>query len=334
MDKKYALDFEKPLRGLIAQLDNLHQLSTENDIDVSAEIRAIEAKIETTKKSIYTNLSAWQRVQLSRHPERPYTLDYINHIFDGFQELHGDRSYKDDRCIIGGTAFLDGKPVMVIGQQKGRNTKENIIRNFGLPNPEGYRKALRLMKMAEKFGMPIITFVDTQGAYPGIGSEERHIAEAIAINLREMASFETPIVTAVIGEGGSGGALGLGIANRVLMMENAYYSVITPEGCAAILWRDAAEAPAAAEALKLSAKDLLKFEVVEELIEEPMGGAHNNAEQAAESLKIAFTKHLAELSKLTPQELEADRYERFRKIGVFTEAINDGKIVPIEEAAS
>lgn len=334
MDKKYALDFEKPLRGLIAQLDNLHQLSTENDIDVSSEIRAIEAKIETTKKSIYTNLSAWQRVQLSRHPERPYALDYINLIFDGFQELHGDRSYKDDRCIIGGTAFLDGKPVMVIGQQKGRNTKENIIRNFGLPNPEGYRKALRLMKMAEKFNMPIITLVDTQGAYPGIGSEERHIAEAIAINLREMASFETPIVTAVIGEGGSGGALGLAVANRVLMLENAYYSVITPEGCAAILWRDAAQAPSAAEALKLSAKDLLKFEVVEELIEEPMGGAHNDTEKAAASLKVAFKKHLAELSKMSGEELEADRYERFRKLGVFTEAVNDGKIVPIEGAAS
>ncbi|MCH6257770.1 acetyl-CoA carboxylase carboxyltransferase subunit alpha [Puniceicoccaceae bacterium K14] len=334
MDKKYALDFEKPLRGLIAQLDNLHQLSTENDIDVSSEIHAIEAKIESTKKSIYSNLSSWQRVQLSRHPDRPYALDYINSIFDGFQELHGDRSYKDDRCIIGGTAFLNGKAVMVIGQQKGRSTKEKIERNFGLPNPEGYRKALRLMNMANKFGMPIITLVDTQGAYPGIGSEERHIAEAIAINLREMASLEVPIITAVIGEGGSGGALGLAIANRVLMMENAYYSVITPEGCAAILWRDAGQAPAAAEALKLSAKDLLKFEVVEELVEEPMGGAHNDIEKAAESLKTVFLKHLEELGTLSPEELETDRYDRFRKIGVFTEAVNDGKIVPIEEAAS
>ena len=237
MDMKYALDFEKPLRGLIKQLDALHQLSEENHIDVSIEISAIEAKIEQTKRSIYSNLSSWQRVQLARHPLRPYSLDYVNSIFEGFREMHGDRQFRDDKSILGGTAFLDGKAVMIIAQQKGRNTKENILRNFGMPNPEGYRKALRLMKLAEKFGLPIITWVDTPGAYPGVGSEERHVAEAIAVNIREMSQMEVPILTVVVGEGGSGGALGIAVGDRVLILENAYYSVISPESCSAILWK-------------------------------------------------------------------------------------------------
>lgn len=334
MDNKYALDFEKPLRGLITQLDNLHQMSAEHDIDLAKEIKAIEAKIEDTKKNIYSNLSAWQRVQLSRHPERPYTLDYVNSIFDGFQELHGDRSYRDDRCLIGGTAFLDGQAVMVIGQQKGRNTKENLLRNFGMPNPEGYRKALRLMKMAEKFELPVFTFVDTPGAYPGIGSEERHIAEAIAVNLREMSSLKTPIITAVIGEGGSGGALGIAVANRVVIFDNSYYSVISPEGCAAILWKDRAQASQAAEALKLSAKDLMRFGIVEEIVQEPLGGAHNDKDAAAAALGKSFRKHLKELQSLSTEDLLAQRYDRFRKIGVFEHAVESGNIISIDEAVS
>ncbi len=334
MDKKYALDFEKPLRGLITQLDSLHQMSAEHDIDLSAEIKAIEAKIESTKKNIYSNLSPWQRVQLSRHPDRPYTLDYINAIFEDFQELHGDRSFRDDRCLIGGTAFLDGQAVMVIGQQKGRNTKENLLRNFGMPNPEGYRKALRLMKMAEKFSLPVFTFVDTPGAYPGIGSEERHIAEAIAVNLREMSSLKTPIVTAVIGEGGSGGALGIAVADRVLIFDNSYYSVISPEGCAAILWKDRAQASKAAEALKLCAKDLLRFGIVEEVVEEPLGGAHNDVDAAAATLADAFRRHLKELQTLSTKDLVQQRYERFRKIGVIEEAVESGAVAPIDEAVS
>ncbi len=334
MEKKYALDFEQPLRGLISQLENFHQLSSENNIDLSKEIRAIENKIEETKKSIYSNLSPWQRVQLARHPQRPYFLDYLSRIFTGFQELHGDRAFRDDHSIVGGTAFLDGEAVMVIGQQKGRTTKEKLKHNFGSPHAEGYRKALRLMRMAEKFGLPLITFVDTQGAYPGVGSEERHVSEAIAVNLREMSQLRTPIISTVIGEGGSGGALGIAVADRVLVLENAYYSVISPEGCAAILWKDRAHAPKAAQALKLAAPDLLGLGVIDAIVEEPLGGAHNDADAAAATLGAAIRGELAVLKKLTLDKLTDLRYERFRNIGVFEEDLSEGKIVPMKEAVS
>ncbi|MEM9160941.1 MAG: acetyl-CoA carboxylase carboxyltransferase subunit alpha [Verrucomicrobiota bacterium] len=335
MDNKYTLDFEKPLRGLIDHLDKLHQLSAENAVDVSKEIEAIEAKIEETKKSIYSNLSCFQRVKLARHPQRPYSLDYIKTIFEGFQELHGDRSFRDDHSTVGGTAFLDGKAVMVIGQQKGRNTKENLLRNFGMPNPEAYRKALRLMKLAEKFGLPVITFVDTPGAYPGIGSEERHVAEAIAVNLREMSQLEVPIISIVIGEGGSGGALGIAIADTVLIMENAYYSVIAPESCSAILWKDRSQTEKAANALKLGDQEMLKkFGIVEDVVPEPMGGAHTNAEEAAANVKAKILEHLKPLLKKSSKELEAGRFDRFRRIGEFTEDDNQGKVIDIADVAS
>lgn len=331
MDKKFALDFEKPLRGLKDQLDALHQLSEENHIDVTEEINAIEAKIELTKKSVYSNLSSWQRVQLARHPMRPYSLDYVAAIFENFQELHGDRLFRDDKSILGGIAFLDGKPIMIIAQQKGRNTKENILRNFGMPNPEGYRKALRLMRLAEKFGMPIITWVDTPGAYPGIGSEERHVAEAIAVNIREMSQLAVPIITIVIGEGGSGGALGIAIADRVLILENAYYSVISPESCSAILWKDRSQTAKAASALKLGdQKMLLRFGIVEEVIEEPVGGAHNDPEATARFVETAIKNHLAQLLKLSTDTLLDQRYTRYRNLG----EMDDGKVIDINEAAS
>lgn len=334
MENKYALDFEQPLRGLIDQLDHLHQLSNENNIDLTKEIRAIEAKIAETKKSIYSSLTPWQRVQLARHPKRPYALDYLERIFTGFQELHGDRAFRDDPSIVGGIAYLDGEAVMIIAQQKGRTTKEKLKRNFGSPHPEGYRKALRLMKMAEKFGLPLITFVDTQGAYPGIGSEERHVSEAIAVNLREMSMLRIPIVSTVIGEGGSGGALGIAVADRVLILENAYYSVISPEGCAAILWKDRVHAPKAAKALKLSAPDLKKLGAVDAVVPEPMGGAHNDPDEAAAMLGEAVRKQLAALKKLSEDQLVDQRYERYRNIGIMEEEISEGKIVPINEAAS
>lgn len=331
MDKKYALDFEKPLRGLKEQLDALHQLSEENHIDVSKEIQAIEAKIELTKKSIYTNLSSWQRVQLARHPLRPYSLDYVHSIFENFMELRGDRLFRDDKSILGGIAFLDGKPTMIIAQQKGRNTKENILRNFGMPNPEGYRKALRLMRMAEKFGMPIITWVDTPGAYPGIGSEERHVAEAIAVNIREMSQLTVPIITFVIGEGGSGGALGIAIADRVFILENAYYSVISPESCSAILWKDRSQAAKAAAALKLGdQKMLMRFGVVDQVIEEPMGGAQNDPEATARSVEKVLKDQLSQLSKLSTDTLLEKRYQRYRNLGDF----DDGKVIDLNEAVS
>ena len=251
-DVTYTLEFEKPLRELEKQLITLNQVSQESKVDVSNEIEAIEKKIEKIKADIYSDLTAWQRVQLSRHPKRPYSLDYIERVFTDFEELHGDRRFREDAAIVGGPAFIEGKPVMVIGQQKGRNTKENLHRNFGCPHPEGYRKAMRLMEMAEKFDMPVVTLVDTPGAYPGIGAEERHVAEAIAVNIRDMSALKVPIITIVIGEGGSGGALGIAVADEVMIFENGYYSVISPEGCAAILWKDRAAAPKAAEALKFS----------------------------------------------------------------------------------
>lgn len=319
-DVTYTLEFEKPLRELEKQLITLRTVSEESKVDVGNEIEAIEAKIEKTKAEIYSNLTAWQRVQLSRHPKRPYSLDYINRIFTNFEELHGDRRFREDAAIVGGPAYLDGQAVMVIGQQKGRNTKENLKRNFGCPHPEGYRKAMRLMKMAEKFKLPIITLIDTPGAYPGIGAEERHVAEAIAVNIRDMSVLEVPIITIVIGEGGSGGALGMALADEVMILENGYYSVISPEGCAAILWKDRAAAPQAAEALKFSPEHLLKFGVVDRVIPEPVGGAHRNYDAAAEALKLAICKSLKKLGlKSVPQLLE-DRYTRFRHLGEYADS--------------
>src|SRR3954470_24951630 len=316
----YALEFEKPLRELTKQLDELRQRSIETNVDVATEIHAIERKIETMQREIYSNLSPWQKVQIARHPKRPYALDYIGLICEDFQELHGDRQYNDDRAIIGGPAFFNGGAVMIIAQQKGRDPKERIARNFGMPQPEGYRKALRLMRMAEKFRLPVVSFIDTPGAFPGVESEARHVSEAIAVNLREMAMLRTPSISIVVGEGGSGGALGIGVTDRVLMFENSYYSVITPEGCAAILWKDSAAAPKAAEALKVSADHLEKLGVIDEVIPEPSGGAHNDPAQAASALKYVLQKHLNDLRSMDTDKLVDARYERFRHLGVYEEA--------------
>lgn len=315
----YTLEFEKPLRDLARQLDELRQHSIETHVDLSSEIRAIEVKIEALQRDIYSNLTPWQKVQIARHPKRPYALCYIETICEDFQELHGDRQYNDDRAIIGGPAFFNGDAVMIVAQQKGRDPKERMMRNFGMPQPEGYRKALRLMKMAEKFRMPVLTFIDTPGAFPGVESEARHVAEAIATNLREMAMLRTPTISIVVGEGGSGGALGIGVTDRVLILENSYYSVISPEGCAAILWKDSTAAPKAAEALKVSASDLEKLGVVDEVVPEPVGGAHNDPAQAAGALKYAIQKHLNDLRGLDHDTLLAARHERYRHMGVFEE---------------
>ncbi|HEY1764966.1 MAG TPA: acetyl-CoA carboxylase carboxyltransferase subunit alpha [Opitutaceae bacterium] len=313
----YILEFEKPLRDLARQLDELRQQSVENNVDVHQEARSIEKKIEKTQREIYSNLTPWERVLLARHPKRPYALDYVSAICRGFQELHGDRQFNDDRALVGGTAFLDGQAIMIVAQQKGRDPKERIVRNFGMAQPEGYRKALRIMKMAEKFGLPVLSLIDTPGAFPGVGSEERHVSEAIAVNLREMAMLKTPTISVVIGEGGSGGALGIGVTDRVLMFENSYYSVITPEGCAAILWKDGAAAPMAAAALKVDADELEKLGTVDEVIAEPLGGAHNDPAQAAAALKYSLQKHLNDLRALSIERLLQTRYERFRRIGAY-----------------
>ena len=315
----YVLEFEKPLRELTKELDSLHQKSLENNLDLSAEVRAMEKRIEQAQRDIYSNLTPWQRVQIARHPKRPYALDYIGMIFEDFQELHGDRQFRDDRALIGGTAFFNGDAIMVVAQQKGRDTKENILRNFGMPQPEGYRKALRLFKTAERFRLPVITFIDTPGAYPGIESEARHVSEAIAVNLREMAMLKVPSIAIVVGEGGSGGALGVGVTDRVLIFENSYYSVISPEGCAAILWKDRAAAPKAAEALKLNAATLESLGVVDEVLPEPFGGAQNDPAQAAAALKYALQKHLNDIRGLAPDQLVNNRYERYRHLGSYLE---------------
>ena len=316
----YTLEFEKPLRDLSVQLEQLSQQSLENNLDVTKEIAAIERKISSTQRDIYSGLTPWQKVQIARHPKRPYALDYVNLICENFTELHGDRQFNDDRALIGGTAFFNGEAVMIIAQQKGRDTKEKIARNFGMAQPEGYRKALRLMKTAEKFGLPVITFIDTPGAYPGLGSEERHVSEAIAVNLREMAMLRVPSISVVVGEGGSGGALGIGVTDRVLIFENSYYSVISPEGCAAILWKDPTAAAKAAEALKINADQLEKLGVVDEVIAEPFGGAHNDYAQAAAALRYALHKHLNDLRALKADDLLDQRYERYRRLGQYEEA--------------
>jgi acetyl-CoA carboxylase carboxyl transferase subunit alpha len=318
---KDYLDFEQPIIELQTKLDALTRTTQTSGVEVDFEREAeqIREKIEETRKAIYSKLTPWQRIQLARHPRRPYTLDYIETAFDEFSELHGDRLYSDDRAVVSGFAKLGEERVMVMGTQKGRDTKENVLRNFGCAHPEGYRKALRLMKLANKFGLPIITIIDTAGAFPGIGAEERHIAEAIAVNLKEMMTLEVPIIAVVIGEGGSGGALGIGVADRVLILENAYYSVISPEGCAAILWKDRAAAPNAAEALKITSDHLKKFGLVDEIIPEPLGGAHNDPAQTAETLKAQLLKHLKALKKTPLKKLQAERYEKFRTHGQFEE---------------
>jgi acetyl-CoA carboxylase carboxyl transferase subunit alpha len=320
---KHQLDFEKPILELEAKLEELKQHPEKHSLDVSfeEEIHQIEKKVAETRKQIFLNLTPWQRVQLARHPLRPFTLDYLRSAFADFSELHGDRRFAEDRAVVGGFAKLDGQKVMVIGTQKGRDTKENILRNFGSAHPEGYRKALRLMQLADKFGLPIITLIDTAGAYPGVGAEERHIAEAIAVNLREMTLFEVPIIAVVIGEGGSGGALGIGVADRVLILENAYYSVISPEGCAAILWKDRAAAPKAAEALKITAKDLLELGLVDEIVPEPLGGAHNDPAETAATLKKHLLTHLKQLQELSVTDRLKQRYGKYRAHGRFLEKL-------------
>ena len=316
----YALEFEKPLRELARELDGLHQKSLERGINVSADVSAVEKRLLDAQRDIYSNLTPWQRVQIARHPKRPYALDYVGMMCEDFQELHGDRQFRDDRALVGGTAFLNGEAVMIVAQQKGRDTKENIVRNFGMPQPEGYRKALRLMRTAEKFGLPVLSFIDTPGAFPGVESEARHVSEAIAVNLREMAMLRVPSIAVVVGEGGSGGALGIGVTDRVLIFENSYYSVISPEGCAAILWKDRAAASKAADALQLSAATLQKLSVVDEVISEPLGGAHNDPATTAAALKGALLRHLGELRALSTTKLLDSRYERYRHLGAFEEA--------------
>lgn len=316
---KQTLDFEKPLVELEQKIEELKKQSEDRNIDLGGEIVGMQNKLESMRGQIYGNLSAWQRVQISRHIARPFFLYYVRMAFTDFVELKGDRLFGDDASMPGGLASIGGIRCVVIGQQKGRDMKENLLRNFGSPHPEGYRKALRLMRLAEKFGLPVVALIDTPGAYPGVGAEERHIAEAIAVNIRDMMILRTPIVSVVIGEGGSGGALGIGVADRVLILENAYYSVISPEGCAAILWKHRKHAPEAAQALKLSSPDLLQMGLVDGVIPEPAGGAHCNPEQAAENLKSAISQELQTLIKSPIDKLLRARYDKFRKMGVFEE---------------
>jgi acetyl-CoA carboxylase carboxyl transferase subunit alpha len=301
---------EKPVLELEAQIRAM-----EMDPSQAKEREKLEKKLDKLKADLFTNLTDWQRAQLARHPKRPYTLDYIERLCERFDELHGDRRFGDDAAIVSGFGWIEGNPVMVIGQQKGRDTKQKILRNFGMPKPEGYRKALRLMKLAEKFQRPILCLIDTPGAYPGVDAEERGQAEAIARNLLEMAKLEVPVVAVVIGEGGSGGALALGVADRVLMMENAIYSVISPEGCASILWKDASQAPKAAAALKLTAPHLLELGVIDGIVKEPLGGAHSDFDAAAAALKEAIVEAFSELSELSADQLVEERYQKFARMG-------------------
>jgi acetyl-CoA carboxylase carboxyl transferase subunit alpha len=305
------------------QIRNLQTLADQHGLSVSAEIRTLEEKLTRMRAEAYRNLSPVERVQLARHPKRPYTLDYIQLAFSDFIEMHGDRAYRDDQAIVGGWARLEGRSVMLIGHQKGRDMKENLRRNFGMPHPEGYRKALRLMQLSEKFGHPVVTLIDTPGAYPGIGAEERGQAEAIARNLREMARLRVPIVAIVIGEGGSGGALALGVADRVLMLENSIYSVISPEGCAAILWKSSSAKDKAAQALKLTARDLAALDIIDEVIQEPMGGAQEDWQATADALRVSVTRHISELSGFAPDELKAARSAKFEAMGRWRDASSE-----------
>ncbi len=314
-----VLEFERPIADLEKKIEELRGLSTPS-VDFTSEIRKLQQKARKLQKEVFSGLSPQQQVQLSRHPARPYTLDYIRMIFSDYEELHGDRAFRDDSAILGGMASFEGEEVLVIGHQKGRNTKENVRRNFGMTRPEGYRKCMRLMKMAARFHRPIFCFIDTPGAYPGIGAEERGQAEAIAMSLQVSSRLKTPIISTVIGEGGSGGALAIGVADRILMMEYSVYSVISPEGCASILWRDPSKVAEAAAQLKLTAKDLKKLGICDEIIKEPVGGAHRDPTEAAENLRISLKRELDVLNQLTPTELVDLRYQKFRKIGAFREA--------------
>ncbi len=314
-----GLDFEKPIVELEQKIADLKKFSENKKIDLSDEISTLEKKLEQVKQEIFDHLTTWQKVQIARHPKRPYTLDYVNLMLTDFFELHGDRAFKDDLAIVGGLGKLDGRKVMVLGHQKGRDTKENLERSFGCAHPEGYRKAIRLMRLAARFKLPIITFIDTPGAYPGIDAEERGQAEAIAYNLREMSRLPVPIIIVVIGEGGSGGALGIGVGDRVCMLQNSYYSVISPEGCAAILWRNRANAPDAAEALRITSDDLLSLGIIDEIVPEPLGGAHRDYKVTAAALKTVLKRNLNVLSKIPAKALLEQRYAKFRKIGKWEE---------------
>ncbi len=313
------LEFEKPVLELEKQIEEIKQFSREKGIDMEEQILALELKANSLRTEIYKNLTPLQKMQIARHPKRPTFLDYVGMICTDFIELHGDRSFRDDPAMVGGVAFFEGIPVTILGQQKGRDTKENILRSFGLPYPEGYRKALRLMQQANKFNRPIICLVDVVGAYPGIEAEERGQAEALARNIREMANMKVPIVVVITGEGGSGGALATGVGNRVLIMENAYYSVCSPEACASILWKDASKANEASKALQFSAPNLLKLGIVDEVIPEPLGGAHKNSTEAAVNIKTVVLKHLQSLLQMSPEMLLEDRYKRYRNYGKYNE---------------
>ena len=315
-----VLDFEKPIVEIQKKIDELKKMSEESGMDLNNQIETFEQQAQDYKKELYSKLKPSQKLQIARHPERPKFLDYVNLMCDEFIELHGDREGMDDRAIIGGIAKIDGKPLMIIGIQKGRNTKENLEYNFGMPQPQGYRKALRLFNHANKFNLPIVTLIDTPGAYPGIKAEETGQGVAIAVNLREMAKLNVPIISIITGEGCSGGALGLAVANRVMMLEHAYYTVISPEGCASILWRDAARFADAAEALKITSKDLLEFDIIDEEIPEPLGGAHTDYAEVTNNMKSSIMNALDELSKKSSEELRNERYNKFRKMGRFTEA--------------
>jgi acetyl-CoA carboxylase carboxyl transferase subunit alpha len=314
------LDFERPIAELEAKIDELRFVGDDSVVNLSEEIARLKSKSESLTRSIFSNLSAWQVAQMARHPQRPYMLDYVEKVFTDFEELHGDRAFKDDAAIVGGVARLEGQPVMVIGQQKGRDTKSKIRRNFGMARPEGYRKAMRLMRLAERFRLPVLTFIDTPGAYPGVGAEERGQSEAIARNLFEMSQIETPVIAVVIGEGGSGGALAIGVADRVLMLQYSIYSVISPEGCASILWKSADKAEEAAEAMGITAQRLHQLKLVDAVLAEPLGGAHRDVDAMAQSIKNALDSHLAALERLAPEALLEARYQRLMAFGSFDEA--------------
>lgn len=316
---KFILEFEKPILELEKKIEEMRSYASSSGLKLEKDISRLEDKAQELRKQIYSNLNRWQRVQLARHPQRPYTLDYLERICSYFEEFHGDRNFADDTAIVAGLGMIDEYSVVIIGQQKGRGTKQNLFRNFGMPNPEGYRKALRLMHFAEKFNKPVITLIDTPGAYPGIGAEERGQAEAIARNLYEMSHLKVPIINVVIGEGASGGALGIGVGDRILMLENGWYSVISPEGCAAILWRDSAHASKAAEAMKVAANDLIELAIIDEIVKEPTGGAHTDYDQAAENVKAAILRNLKELLKIPTQKLIDQRIAKFSKMGAWLE---------------
>ncbi len=314
----FALDFERPLLALESKIAELKELSGGAKVDFSDEITKLERKAKKLQAEIFSDLTSWQTVQMARHPQRPYTLDYLKALFTDFFDVEGDRRFAADRAIVGGFARFDGQPVVVLGHQKGRTTKENMLRNFGMPRPEGYRKARRLFDLADRFRMPVIIFIDTPGAYPGIGAEERGQAEAIAVNLEVMSSLGVPTISVVIGEGASGGALGVGVTSRILMLEYSWYNVISPESCSAILYRDPGQAKKSADALKLTAKDLAGFGITDEIVQEPPGGAHRDPALAAKNVGDAIRRHLAQLKAMSPEQLVADRYRKFRAIGVYT----------------